>query len=64
VIGLLLMAGLENATGFQILGQYDLDSIAAEAHASEKEGFMTDPTKSLPHKLADEEGVFPKHLDH
>jgi hypothetical protein len=62
-VGVLLMAGLENAIGFQILKQYDLDDIAAEAHASEKEGFMADPTKPLPHKLTDEEGVLPKHLN-
>ena len=66
VVGTLLMAGLENLVGFQLLGQYDLDDVAADAHAGETEGLCNanpiyDPVK--PPKVADEEGVYAKSME-
>lgn len=64
----MLVAGLENAIGFQLLGQYDLDDVPLEAHAAGKEGFMHESNPVYDHpvklqKLADEEGVYGKSVE-
>ena len=65
-MGTLLMAGLENLIGFQLLGQYDLEDVPADVHAGETEGLYNahpiyDPIKHP--KVADEEGVYAKSLE-
>ena len=65
-IGVLLMAAVENAIGYQLLGQHTLEEIAAEGLPAEKEA-MVAPMEALPHKrTSDEESHvglvgYPKH---
>ena len=67
VIGMLLMAGLENLVGVQLLGQYDLEAQAAAGGLPppEEEADLVKPVKGYPVELShmEEEGApHPKDL--
>ena len=67
VIGMLLMAGLENLIGVQLLGQYDLEAQAAagEQGPPEEEADLVKPVNGYPVEVSHmgEEGApHPKDL--